>query len=139
MSMFRSGAPEIPVAPVVDASEAAVDPAAVSLLDDPQEWLGFGRPCTPSGSALDASAVADPASSTWDSHVVLDGMHCAACALTIEDALKSVPGVLQADVSAATRRARVVWQPGRVLPSQWMAAVRSAGYRAVPALSLIHI
>ena len=134
MSMFRSGAPEIPVAPVVDASEAAVDPAAVSLLDDPQEWLGFGRPCTPSGSALDASAVADPASSTWDSHVVLDGMHCAACALTIEDALKSVPGVLQADVSAATRRARVVWQPGRVLPSQWMAAVRSAGYRAVPAM-----
>ena len=134
MSMFRSGAPEIPAAPVVDASEAAVDPAAVSLLDDPQEWLGFGRPCTPSGSALDASAVADPASSTWDSHVVLDGMHCAACALTIEDALKSVPGVLQADVSAATRRARVVWQPGRVLPSQWMAAVRSAGYRAVPAM-----
>lgn len=134
MSMFRSGAPEIPVAPVVDASEAAVDPAAVSLLDDPQEWLGFGRPCTPSGSALDASAVADPSSSTWDSHVVLDGMHCAACALTIEDALKSVPGVLQADVSAATRRARVVWQPGRVLPSQWMAAVRSAGYRAVPAM-----
>ena len=134
MSMFRSGAPEIPVAPVVDASEAAVDPAAVSLLDDPQEWLGFGRPCTPSGSALDASAVADPSSTTWDSHVVLDGMHCAACALTIEDALKSVPGVLQADVSAATRRARVVWQPGRVLPSQWMAAVRSAGYRAVPAM-----
>lgn len=134
MSMFRSGAPEIPVAPVVDASDAAVDPAAVSLLDDPQEWLGFGRPCTPSGSALDASAVADPASTTWDSHVVLDGMHCAACALTIEDALKSVPGVLQADVSAATRRARVVWQPGRVLPSQWMAAVRSAGYRAVPAM-----
>lgn len=134
MSMFRSGAPEIPVVPVVDASEAAVDPAAVSLLDDPQEWLGFGRPCTPSGSALDASAVADPASTTWDSHVVLDGMHCAACALTIEDALKSVPGVLQADVSAATRRARVVWQPGRVLPSQWMAAVRSAGYRAVPAM-----
>ena len=134
MSMFRSGAPEIPVAPVVDASEAAVDPAAVSLLDDPQEWLGFGRPCTPSGSALDASAGADTSSSTWDSHVVLDGMHCAACALTIEDALKSVPGVLQADVSAATRRARVVWQPGRVLPSQWMAAVRSAGYRAVPAM-----
>ncbi len=52
MSMFRSGAPEIPVAPVGHASEAAVDPAAVSLLDDPQEWLGFGRPCTPSSQAL---------------------------------------------------------------------------------------
>ena len=75
-----------------------------------------------------------PEASTWDSHVVLEGMHCAACALTIEDALRAVPGVLQADVSAATRRARVVWQPGRVLPSQWMKAVQNAGYRAMPAM-----
>jgi Cu2+-exporting ATPase len=66
--------------------------------------------------------------------VVLEGMHCAACALTIEDALRSVPGVLQADVSAATRRARVVWQPSQVQPSQWMDAVHKAGYRAMPAM-----
>jgi Cu2+-exporting ATPase len=66
--------------------------------------------------------------------VVLEGMHCAACALTIEDALRSVPGVLQADVSSATRRARVVWQPQQVRPSQWMEAVRRAGYRAMPAM-----
>jgi Cu2+-exporting ATPase len=66
--------------------------------------------------------------------VVLEGMHCAACALTIEDALRSVPGVLQADVSAATRRARVVWQSSQVQPSQWMDAVHKAGYRAMPAM-----
>ncbi|MBO1008407.1 cation-translocating P-type ATPase [Acidovorax sp. SD340] len=79
-------------------------------------------------------AAEDPASCAWDSQVVLDGMHCAACALTIEDALRSVPGVLQADVSAATRRARVVWQPSQVQPSQWMDAVHKAGYRAMPAM-----
>ena len=66
--------------------------------------------------------------------MVLEGMHCAACALTVEDALKAVPGVQQADVSAATRRARVVWNPAKVLPSQWMAAVQQAGYRAMPAM-----
>ncbi len=65
---------------------------------------------------------------------MLEGMHCAACALTIEDALRAVPGVLQADVSAATRRARVVWRPDHVQPSQWMQAVRKAGYHAMPAM-----
>ncbi|KZT14635.1 ATPase P [Acidovorax sp. GW101-3H11] len=119
---------------MADSSPAA----PTQLLDDPQEWLAFGRPCTPAGSPLPAHALeavqACPEASTWDSHVVLEGMHCAACALTIEDALRAVPGVLQADVSAATRRARVVWQPGRVLPSQWMKAVQNAGYRAMPAM-----
>ncbi|WP_010460648.1 heavy metal translocating P-type ATPase [Acidovorax radicis] len=99
------------------------------LLDDPQEWSAFGRPLAPADKAP-----ADPATCAWDSHVVLEGMHCAACALTIEDALRRVPGVLQADVSAATRRARVVWQPSQVQPSQWMEAVHKAGYRAMPAM-----
>ena len=142
MSMFRSGAPEQSVTPatavsVAEAVVAPAPPASPSLLDDPQEWLGFGRPCTAAGAPLEAAAGSDPTSTAWDSHVVLDGMHCAACALTIEDALKSVPGVLQADVSAATRRARVVWQPGRVVPSQWMDAVQAAGYRAMPAMDAL--
>lgn len=129
MSMFRPGAPVF-----IPAQPTAADPdsqpvAQASLLDDPQEWSAFGRPVAPAGIAP-----VEPASCTWDSHVVLEGMHCAACALTIEDALRSVPGVLQADVSAATRRARVVWQPSQVQPSQWMEAVRKAGYRAMPAL-----
>ena len=69
--------------------------------------------------------------------MVIGGMHCAACALTIEDALRAVPGVAQADVSAATQRARVVWQPGQVQPSQWIAAVRVAGYSALPAMDAL--
>ncbi|BCN40250.1 cation-transporting P-type ATPase [Alicycliphilus denitrificans] len=101
---------------------------ATALLDDPQEWSAFGRPC---GAATEGAL---PADGRWESHVVLEGMHCAACALTIEDALRQVPGVAEADVSAATRRARVVWSPGQVLPSQWMEAVRRAGYRAMPAM-----
>ena len=95
---------------------------AAALIDDPQEWQAFSRPV---GAEEDAC---------WESHVVLEGMHCAACALAIEAALRSVPGVAEADVSAAARRARVVWHAGQVQPSQWMAAVLRAGYRAVPAL-----
>lgn len=104
--------------------------ATETLLDDPQEWAAFGRPCT------DAGRQGSPAGA-WESHVVIGGMHCAACALTIEDALRAVPGVAQADVSAATQRARVVWQPGQVQPSQWLAAVRTAGYSALPAMDTL--
>jgi len=98
-----------------------------ALLDDPQEWASFGRVCA--SNAADASGA-----QAWESHVVVQGMHCAACALTIEDALCAVPGVLRADVSAASQRARVVWVPAQVRPSQWLAAIRQAGYRALPAL-----
>ena len=106
----------------------ALDAAAgEALLDDPQEWPSFGRQCAASNGAVQSAGA-------WESHVVIEGMHCAACALTVEDALRSVPGVQQAEVSAASQRARVVWQPGQTRPSEWMQALRRAGYRALPAL-----
>lgn len=94
--------------------------ATLALLDDPQEWGAFSRPDQ-----------YDPAQ--WESSVVIEGMHCAACSLTVEDALRQVPGVLSAQVSAASQRARVVWSSAVVQPSGWMQAVQQAGYRAVPA------
>ncbi|WP_084690606.1 heavy metal translocating P-type ATPase [Comamonas granuli] len=112
-----------------DGPQAVTPTEAVdeTLLDDPQEWPSFGRACAPAdGGGAPAGA--------WESHVVIQGMHCAACALTVEEALRSVPGVRSAEVSAASQRARVVWQPGQTLPSHWMAALRRAGYRALPAL-----
>ncbi|MBS0495365.1 MAG: cation-translocating P-type ATPase [Proteobacteria bacterium] len=117
---------------LLTAADEAVAPDAATLLDDPQEWAAFGRP---HGKA--AAQPLPPTETAWESHVVLEGMHCAACALTIEDALRRVPGVSDVDVSAATRRARVVWNPVQVLPSQWMEAVRKAGYRPIPALDAL--
>jgi Cu2+-exporting ATPase len=92
----------------------------LQLLDDEQEWSDFSRP--------DSSL-----SGCWESNVIIEGMHCAACALTIEDALKRVQGVVSADVSAGSHRAKVVWVSHSVLPSVWMKAVNDTGYRAVPA------
>ena len=129
MSTFQPGSPDSTPAHPLGTPPPAASPAQAVLLDDPQEWSAFGRPVPAAGGAG-----TDPRASHWDSQVVLEGMHCAACALTIEDALRSVPGVLQADVSAATRRARVVWQPSEVQPSQWIGAVHKAGYRAMPAM-----
>ena len=64
---------------------------------------------------------------------MIEGMHCAACALTIEDALQKVPGVRNVEVSAGSHRAKVVWESQAVSPSGWMQAVHQAGYRALPA------
>jgi P-type Cu2+ transporter len=93
---------------------------SVHLLDDPQEWSAFSR--------LDAKNAG-----CWESNLMIEGMHCAACALTIEDVLQRVPGVVTANVSAGSHRARVVWAADAVLPSGWMRAIEAAGYRAVPA------
>lgn len=65
--------------------------------------------------------------------MVIEGMHCAACSLTIEEALSRIPGVLSAQVGAASHRAKVIWSASQVLPSVWMQAVQTSGYRAVPA------
>lgn len=93
-----------------------------SVLDDPAEWPAFGRP-------LDH----DTANPRWESGVMVEGMHCVACASAVEAALCRVPGVLQARVNAASGRARVVWSPSQVLPSRWFAAASAAGYTLVPA------
>lgn len=90
------------------------------MLDDPDEWSAFSRPLAGQPSC-------------WESSVVFEGMHCAACALTIEEALRKMPGVLSADISAASHRGRIVWSDTRISPSGWMQAAARAGYPAVPA------
>lgn len=105
---------------MTSSSELPGQMAALAMLNDPQEWLAFSRP-----------APQQPA--CWESSVVFEGMHCAACALTIEDTLRRVPGVLSAEVSAASHRGRIVWSDQTVKPSDWMAAAAQAGYPAVPA------
>ena len=92
-------------------------------LDDPDEWSAFGR-------ALDDPSGAAP---RWESQVTIEGMHCAACAFTIEAAVGAVPGVERIDVNAASRRARVVWSAAQVQPSLWFDAALVAGYRLLPA------
>ena len=101
------------------------DPSMVELLDDRQEWLRF--------SQQHKNKQTPQASDCWDSHVVIQGMHCAACAFTVEEALMSVPGVQSVEVNAATHRAKVVWSETQVKPSVWMKAIAKAGYGALPA------
>lgn len=92
---------------------------AFSVLDDPAEWAGFSRALGIGGQ--------------WESSLAVEGMYCAACSFTVEDALARIPGVHKVVVSAASGRARVVWSPEQVQPSHWLEAVAALGYRLAPA------
>ncbi len=98
---------------------------AASVLDDPVELRRFTRFAT--GAAGERIA---------DSSLRITGMHCAACAGLIEQALMGVDGVLEASVSAAGERARVHWNPQRTRIAAVLAAIRAAGYGAAPDAAL---
>ncbi len=100
----------------------AFDPQ-LTLLDTSTEWCSFSH--IASNKSIQAT--------TWESSIVVDGMHCAACAINIENALKKTTGVLSADISAASHRGRVVWREDATRPSQWMQVIIDAGYNVLPA------
>jgi len=100
------------------APGAASQPGAV--LDDRDAWEQFGRP-------LPARAGA------WESYLAIEGMHCAACTLIVEQALAGLPGVDAVEVNGATATARIEWSPAQGRPSQWLQALERAGYRGWPA------
>lgn len=110
----------VPFSPHSSSTPAAAE--TWQVLDEPAEWPAFGQ--------LEEG---DAATGRWASQVAVEGMHCAACAFTVEAALLKVPGVLEAQVNAASRRARVVWSAAATRPSSWFEASAAAGYPLVPA------
>jgi Cu2+-exporting ATPase len=91
-----------------------------AALDDPAEWTGFSRPVA-------------GREGWWESYLSISGMYCAACSLSVEQALCRLPGVEGVLVNGATATARLVWQEGVSRPTAWVAALQDAGYGALPA------
>ncbi len=58
----------------------------------------------------------------------IEGMHCASCVARVEQALKGVPGVVEASVNFALEEASVRFVPGQATPQALVQAVRKAGY-----------
>ncbi|MEN9226788.1 MAG: heavy metal translocating P-type ATPase [Thermostichus sp. HHBFW_bins_43] len=79
-----------------------------------------------SSDALPVSTPSDEG--TWQ--LALQGMSCASCAHSIEQALTQVPGVSQGSVNFASEQATVKGDPRRVNPQVLIRAVEQAGYRA---------
>lgn len=64
--------------------------------------------------------------------LAIEGMHCASCALLIDDALTDVPGVRSVSTSSKKQRATIV-HDDRATCDRIIAAIEELGYRATPA------
>ncbi len=110
----------MPSVPLALPIAAAAPDAWVPVLDEPGAWQEFSRPVPGSEGR-------------WESYIAVEGMYCAACTLTIEQAIGALPGVDSVQVNGSTATARVVWSPLRSQPSDWWRALERAGYRGLPA------
>lgn len=83
---------------------------------------------------LDAVRSAGFTASGQSMRLKISGIYCAECVVKIEDAIKAVPGVLDATMNAATNEVKVEYSPLIGDLSQLTKAVESAGpYRAARA------
>lgn len=81
------------------------------------------------GGASDG-AVNDNAPLITTSTLIADTMHCGLCLVTVEDALATVPGVIEARVNLTTRRVRVRHDRSLAPVERLIESVEKAGYPA---------
>ena len=111
-----------PFPPLPHGEALPLDINHLDFWDDSQEWATFSRSA---GNLPNDAGI-------WESQVLVGGMHCAVCALKVEQALITTKGVLAARVSAASERASVTWSEAVTRPSQWMTAAQVLGYPLTP-------
>ena len=82
----------IPIQSIPQKNHLALDADDWKALDDIKEWSYF-------------SQSTDKESTRWESHIVIEGMHCAACAFKVENALKPLSGIIEVSVNATSGHA----------------------------------
>ncbi|MEX2419721.1 MAG: heavy metal translocating P-type ATPase [Acidimicrobiia bacterium] len=109
-----------------------------SFLADPEGYSDDGTASEDSGNPGEAEADDDPpigapgqTAHSVTTHLSVGGMTCASCVSTVESALRTVPGVVDARVNFAASTAAVD-TISDVPPAVLAAAVAASGYRAAP-------
>lgn len=69
---------------------------------------------------------------TREIHLLVEGIHCAACVWLIETGLSALPGVTAARVNLTGRRLRLTWDQRRQRLSAILQRLADLGYAAVP-------
>ena len=67
-----------------------------------------------------------------DIHLLVEGIHCAACVWLIERSLMRVPGVLAANVNLTGKRLHLRWDNKRVKLSTFIRELSKIGYAGIP-------
>lgn len=61
----------------------------------------------------------------------LNGLHCTACSLTIDDELESTPGVFSASTNYAKQESVINYDPSKVELSLLRSSIEKLGYKVV--------
>ena len=67
-----------------------------------------------------------------DIHLLVEGIHCAACVWLIEHALQSHDGILDIKVNLANKRLHVEWHNNQIKLSEILKKLGDIGYSAIP-------
>lgn len=67
-----------------------------------------------------------------DIHLLVEGIHCAACVWLIEHTLNAMPGVVEAQVNLSGKRLHVKWHNDQTSLSRIISRMGQIGYAAVP-------
>jgi len=67
-----------------------------------------------------------------EAHLLVEGIHCAACVWLIERGMMRIPGVLTANVNLAGKRLQLRWDNQRVKLSALINRLSQIGYAGVP-------
>ena len=76
--------------------------------------------------------VATPLAAERQAELTVYDMVCASCAVAVDKALRSLPGIRGVTVERARNRAVIVYDSAKVTPAQMIQSLRQAGYRAEP-------
>ncbi len=113
---------------------AETGPVPLALLDKAVSGAGNYRVIRSAGEYASEDMTVPNGKKPEESRLIfpVEGLHCASCVVRVQDALKSVPGVLDAAVNLSSEEASVNVVPGRVSFEALEAAVASAGaYRMI--------
>ena len=104
-------------------------PQSFEWLDTPEEWQRYSAPLSRKDLArLNRDASHGLEVQAYKSQISIQGMYCANCSLSIESALKALPGVLDAQVHAHAHKAHIYWLAQHTRPSQWLKTLQALGY-----------
>lgn len=65
-------------------------------------------------------------------HLMVGGLHCAACVWLIENILSRTPGVVSARLNMTTRRLVLTWQANQASAEDLVGRITALGYRLAP-------
>jgi Cu2+-exporting ATPase len=106
--------------------DAVVLAAPGDISDQATKWTSYDRPL------LQKDFVTTNDDGTRTAHLLLNGVHCAACVLLIENRLTAIDGVKDISVNPVTTRSDLRWDPESVTLSRLLSEVAHLGYTPYP-------